>query len=540
MVYDKLFARHWDSWSTENQPSLWYGLLMRTSDAVTAWSLHPSGLINLLVGTPLHCPVPPFGGTGDFDVSEHGIAFVAKDPELCLAKYTKSDLYYVKLDSFCEKPPGKPQMVKTGKLRGYSSAPTFSPCGKKLAFARMKSDQYESDKPRLLMISDLRDLSEAKEFFKGEDEKGGWDARPESIMWSHDGEELYVSAERQGRTVLWKLKSSPAKASKLPEAIFSDGSLVDARVLGDSGLLLVSSNSMIEPSCYSTLDPKTGSRHIVSSASKNGRSLGLAPSQRTDFWYEGAKGYPVHALVMLPTNFNPKKKYPLAMLIHGGPQGAWQDSWSTRWNPAVFAEQGYVAVMPNITGSTGYGQAHVDGVALHWGGTPYDDLEACFSHIENTFPHMDTTRAVALGASYGGYMINWIQGHPLGRKLRALVCHDGVFSTLNQWSTDELFFPMHDFGGTLWEQRGNYERWDPARFTGEWDTPMLVVHNELDYRLPVGEGLAMFNVLQARGVESRFVCFPDENHWVLKPENSLVWHREVLGWINKFSGLEDA
>ncbi|KAF4944665.1 hypothetical protein FSARC_14610 [Fusarium sarcochroum] len=534
-IYTGLFVRHWDTWNNENQNSLWYGVLTKKNDR---WTLEKSGLSNLLAGTRLSCPVPPFGGAGDFDISKDGIAFVSKDPELNPATNTKTDLYYVPLKSWSDKPPA-PQIVKTGRLRGYSIAPSFSNDGKKLAFARMRHQQYESDKTRLLLIPDVTDLSNVQEFYQTDDDEGGWDLRPDWVVWRKDDKVLYVAAEKHGRSVLWKLPSDTLEARDLPEAIHEEGSVVEAHPLGNSDSLFITSKSRVESSSYGILDPGTKTVKVVSASSKNGKTFGLSKSQATEIWYPGSAGYDNHALVMLPSHFDKSKKYPLAFLIHGGPQSAWTDDWSTRWNPAIFAEQGYIAVCPNPTGSTGYGQAHIDAIANHWGGAPYDDLVKCFEYLEKHVDYVDTDRAVALGASYGGYMINWIQGHDLGRKFKALVCHDGVFSTQNQWSTEELFFPEHDFGGTLWENRSGYEKWDPSLHTGNWATPQLVIHNELDYRLPISEGLAMFNVLQARKVPSKFVMFPDENHWVLKPENSLVWHREVLDWINKYSGISD-
>ena len=239
-----------------------------------------------------------------------------------------------------------------------------------------------------------------------------------------------------------------------------------------------------------------------------------------------------------PSFFKPGKKYPLAYLIHGGPQGAWNDQWSTRWNPAVFAEQGYIVITPNPTGSTGYGQEFTDAIRENWGGAPYEDLVRGFEYIESELGHfVDTTRAVALGASYGGYMMNWIQGHDLGRKFKALVCHDGVFSMTSQVASDEQYFPVHDLGGPIWKNQAGFDKWDPSRFTHNWSTPQLIIHNELDYRLTIAEGLAAFNVLQMRGVDSRFLSFPDENHWVLGHENSLVWHTVVIDWINMYVGL---
>ncbi|GJN73134.1 hypothetical protein PLICBS_007210 [Purpureocillium lilacinum] len=534
-IYTSLFVRHWDAWSTENQNSLWYGELAKIDGK---WSLETPGFTNLLAGTGLSSPVPPFGGTGDFDIATHGICFVAKDPELNPARYTKTDLYYVPIKSFVEK-PSQPQIVQTGKLRGYSIAPTFSRDGKQIAFARMKHDQYEADKTRLLLIPDVTDLSNVQEFYETADGEGGWDLKPDWIIWSDDGKELYVAAEMHGRVKLWKLPSSPKEATKTPVAIHEDGSVAEAKLLGNGPSLLISTRSRIESSSYAILDPSTKKTTEVSSSSKNGKSFGLHKSQCDEIWYPGSAGYDNHALITKPSNFDPSKKYPLAFLIHGGPQSAWVDDWSTRWNPAIFAEQGYVAVSPNPTGSTGYGQKHTDAITRNWGGNPYDDLVKCFEYLEKEVSYIDTSRAVALGASYGGYMINWVQGHDLGRKFKALVCHDGVFSTQNQWSTEELFFPEHDFGGTLWESRDIYAKWDPSLYTQNWATPQLVIHNELDYRLPVSEGLAMFNVLQARNVPSKLVMFPDENHWVLRPENSLVWHREVIDWINKYSGVKD-
>jgi dipeptidyl aminopeptidase/acylaminoacyl peptidase len=204
---------------------------------------------------------------------------------------------------------------------------------------------------------------------------------------------------------------------------------------------------------------------------------------------------------------------------------------------AVFAEQGYILVAFNPTGSTGFGQALTDGIQNEWGGRPYLDFVKGWNYIKENLTYVDTDRAIALGASYGGYMVNWIQGNDLGRKFKALFTHDGTFSTLAQYASEELWFMQHDFNGTLWDNYDNYERWNPANHTDQWATPHLIVHNERDYRLPISEGISAFNVLQERGVPSKFLSFPDENHWVLNPENSLVWHKTVLDWLNGYVGL---
>lgn len=312
----------------------------------------------------------------------------------------------------------------------------------------------------------------------------------------------------------------------------------DVQVLG-SGELFVTANSLVDNSTYYRLVPKSSSsysHHLISSNSKNGTAFALSRNQVDDIWFQGAE-QKVHAWVLKPSTFREGEKYPLAYLIHGGPQGSWADSWSTRWNPAIWAEQGYIVVLPNPTGSTGYGQRFCDAIRNQWGGLPYIDIVKGFEYIEENLDYVDTSKSVILGASYGGYMMNWIQGQPLGRKFKAIVCHDGVFSMASQMASEELYFPEREFGGKFWNNTKGWLKWDPARFTHNWATPQLVVHSELDYRLTVSEGLAAFNVLQDKGVESQFLTFPDENHWVLKPENSLLWHTVVLDFVNKHAGL---
>ncbi|CAD6503974.1 BgTH12-05715 [Blumeria graminis f. sp. triticale] len=536
-VYNNLFVRHWDEYVSENKNAIWYTTLKKVHGA---YRTPISPLKNALNGSlvPLESPAP-FCGAANYDICENGMVFVARDPKLDPSNHTKTDLYYVPFKTFEEERAPAPLIVPTGGFQGYSSTPVFSPDGKSIAFTRMKSNVYESDKPRIFLLPSIWDLTNVQEFYETEDGEGGWDLRPDSITWSLNGNELYVTAEENGRGKLFTLPSSPHLATNLPLSIVNDGTVIDVKPLPNTNLL-VTSSSLIESSTYFILDPKAPSKpRIISSVSNGGEKFGLFKRQIEEIWFKGAEDYDVHAWVIKPSNFDNSKKYPLAYLIHGGPQGAWNDNWSTRWNPAIFAEQGYVVVTPNPTGSTGYGMKLQNGIKDNWGGRPYVDLMKGFEYIEKSMPFVDTSRSVALGASYGGYMVNWIQGHDFGRKFKALVTHDGVLSTLNQIASDELFFPYHDFGGKLWENRQNYEKWDPARFLQHWATPHLVIHNELDYRLPISEGLATFNVLQSRGIESRFLSFPDENHWVLKPENSLVWHKEVLGWINKYSGVAE-
>jgi dipeptidyl aminopeptidase/acylaminoacyl peptidase len=404
MIYTSLFVRHWDTYLTENHDALWYGQLSKSDDG--RWGLDSSGFNNLMHGTNLSSPIPPFGGTRDFDISENGVVFTAKDPELNVARYTKSDLYYVKIDSFAEKPSSKPQMIKTEGLQGYSNAPVFSSDGKKLAFLRMKSIQYEADKNRIMLVPDISDLGKVEQFYEGDNGEGAWDLSPGFVFWGENDEHLYAAAEKHARNRLWKLPASPKDAEDLPTPVFEQGSLSDAMMLGNGSSIFVTSKSLVDSSTYSILDPESKEIRQLSSVSENGKRFGLNHEQQvSEIWFPGSTGYDMHALVMTPSNFDSSKKYPLAFFIHGGPQGSWGDSWSTRWNPAIYAEQGYVVVLPNPTGSTGYGQDHVDAITDNWGGSPYDDLVNCFKHLEG-IEYIDTENAVALGASYGGYMIS--------------------------------------------------------------------------------------------------------------------------------------
>lgn len=545
-LYTSLFVRHWDTYVGAQRNAIWYGLLQRSPVSPATrqsgkYSL--SELTNLQAAgglTGVECPMGQLGGAGDFAVSPKAIAFVAKDPELGPATHTACSLYYFPMFSWTSLSTSGVKACQLKGLQGAMSSPVLSSDGNSVAVLSMREDGYEADKNRILYVPDPWN-GEMIEVFASEDGEGSWDSSPSGLSFAQGNQSLLVQVEEQGHVVLYQLpldnirNSTPNVLSKLTQS----GSVNDvAPASADSSKLFIASNSFVDSSLWTIVDPKAPTEPtVVSSISRDGNAFGLSQSQVDEIWWNGAEGHRVHAWVMKPSDFKPGNKYPLAYLIHGGPQGAWTESWSTRWNPAVFAEQGYVVIAPNPTGSTGYGQAFTDAIRGSWGGLPYIDLVRGFEHIESNLDYVDTSRAVALGASYGGYMMNWIQGHPLGRKFKALVTHDGVFSMAAQLASDEQYFPTHDLKGPLWEVPEEWEKWDPSRLTGNWETPHLIIHNELDYRLTVAEGLAAFNVLQMRGVDSAFLTFPDENHWVLSPENSLLWHRTVINWINKYVGL---
>ncbi|RMZ66877.1 nucleolar ATPase Kre33 [Pyrenophora seminiperda CCB06] len=566
-LYKSGFVRHWDHYVTENRNAIWLGKLRlkKTSGCDVFVMQHP--LTNALKETPLESPIEPFGGKDHFDISKHGLVFTSKDPDINPATHTKTNIYVSASESFWDDLHSKDipeiQKVSIEGFEGASTSPVWSNSGSMVAFLSMKTNGYESDKNQAFIMHDFKKPSQLTPLYASEDGKGRWDRSPQSISWSHDDWQLYFTAEEHGRGNLYSAGPPKPGTEKqpLPSLLVKGGTIGSVQAL-KNGDIFITSTSLTENSLYSLvplsthpggevsytlpLDDRPYDSHAkdmttkyISSNTRSGSTFGLSRNQIDEIHWDGAApDTKVHAWVVKPSDFSEEKTYPLAYLVHGGPQGAWTDGWSTRWNPAVFAEQGYVVICPNPTGSTSYGQAFTDAIQHQWGGLPYEDLVLGFNYIKSHVDYVDTTRAVALGASYGGYMMNWIQGHPLGREFKALVTHDGVFSMTGQMASEELYFPFHDIGGTLWKNPENWAKWDPSKFTQNWATPHLIIHSELDYRLTISEGLAAFNVLQCKGVESQFLTFPDENHWVLKPENGLMWHQVVLDWINEHVGLE--
>ncbi|HEY2962633.1 MAG TPA: S9 family peptidase, partial [Pyrinomonadaceae bacterium] len=253
--------------------------------------------------------------------------------------------------------------------------------------------------------------------------------------------------------------------------------------------------------------------------------------------WTGALGRKIHGFMVKPNNFDPNKKYPLVVLIHGGPQGAWNDNWGYRWNPEVFANAGYVVFAPNPRGSTGYGQQLVNEISGDWGGKAYVDIMNGVADVLRRNSFIDRNRIGAAGASYGGYMINWILGHNNDPRFRfkVLVSHDGVYNLESMYgATEELWFPEWEFKGTPWTNPAMYSRWSPHKFVQNFNTPILIIHGELDYRVPIGEGMQLFTAVQRKGIDSKILIFPDEGHWVLKPQNSTLWYHTVLDWLDKY------
>lgn len=557
-LYTSGFVRHWDHYTNENRNALFLAKLHKKDDGKFEFI----GLKNALEGTKLESPIDPFPGKDHFDISRYGLVFTSKDPDLNPATHTKTNIYVIAKQGFWHnlfyQDFPKIEKVTIDGFDGASTSPVWSHSGKMIAFLSMKADGYESDKNQPFIIHDYTKPSELTPLFASKDGAGKWDRSPQSIAWSPDDWHMYFLAEEHGRGSLFVAGPPTSKDadSPLPSLLVKGGTIGGASVLS-SGDIFLTSTSLIENSLYSlvplsthdnshnctfTLDahPSHPTTKLISSATRSGSMFGLSRHQISEIHYPGAAdNTSIHAWVVKPSNFSSDKTYPLAYLLHGGPQAAWKDGWSARWNPAVLAEQGYVVICPNPTGSTSFGQAFTDAIQGQWGGLPYQDIALGFEWIKKNLTYVDTDRAVALGASCGGYMVNWIQGHSLGRNFKALVTHDGIFSMAGLMATEELYFPFQDLTGTMWDKPDAWAKWDPSRFASNWDTPHLIIHSELDYRLTISEGLAAFNVLQSRGVESQFLTFPDENHWMVKHENALRWYEVVLDWINKHVGLEE-
>jgi dipeptidyl aminopeptidase/acylaminoacyl peptidase len=252
-----------------------------------------------------------------------------------------------------------------------------------------------------------------------------------------------------------------------------------------------------------------------------------------ELWVDAPDGARVQSFVVKPYGFQPGRKYPTLMLIHGGPQGFWGHTWTYRWNAQVFAGAGYLVVMPNPRGSTGFGQKFIDEINGDWGGKPFDDIMAVTDHVVINTPYVDPARVVAAGASYGGYMIDWILGHT--QRFKALVSHDGVYDLVSEFgATEELWFPLWEFGGPPWDKPEVYEKFSPSSYVKDFHTPTLVVHGELDFRVPYTQGLQLFTALQMQKIPSKLLIFPDEGHWVLKPQNSLLWYKAVIDWLDSW------
>ncbi len=503
VIYDRLFFRHWDTWKDGRRSHLF--------------------VLPLKEGTPMDvmaemdadAPSKPFGGSEEiaFTPNGLGIVFTAKEVGREEAWSTDFDLYYAPLDG-----SGAPQCL-TEANEAWDTQPLFSPDGQTLAYLAMSRPRYEADRYRIVLHQwhdgSKRILTET------------WDRSPSSLCWSSDGKTLYVTADHIGQSALFAVDvKTGAVRSIVKEGSVSAPAVAGARIV----YALDHLKSPVELwSVYPDgSDPKPVTRI-------NANKLALARmGDFEQFAFKGWKDETVYCYIVKPVDFDPAKKYPVAFLIHGGPQGSFGNHFHYRWNPQAYAGAGYAAVMVDFHGSTGYGQAFTDAIRGDWGGKPLVDLQKGLAAALARYPWMDGTRCGALGASYGGYMINWIAGNwPNGFK--CLVSHDGnLDERLAYFDTEELWFPEWEHMGTPWTNPAGYEKHNPVNFVKNWKTPILVVHGAQDFRVVETQGMSTFTAAQRLGIPSKFLYFPDENHWVLKPANSILWHETVIGWLDQW------
>ncbi|HYX29789.1 MAG TPA: S9 family peptidase, partial [Pyrinomonadaceae bacterium] len=392
-----------------------------------------------------------------------------------------------------------------------------------IAYRSQATPGYESDRFRLMLYD--RQTNQSKSISESLD---SW---VDEFAFSPDSKTIYLEAEERGRGPIYTVSVSGGPVKKL---IGSDGFNGDIHPTKDGQALVFSRSSMTKPAeIYRANNDGTG---VTAWTTTNGSLLApfkLQPAEEVT--WTGAAGAKVMGWIVKPANFNPRREYPLVVLIHGGPQGAWNDNWGYRWNPQIYAGDGYVAFLPNPRGSTGYGQQFVADISGDWGGKVFTDISNGVAMMANQ-PYIEKNRIGAAGASYGGYMIDWIEGHNNDPRFtyKVLVSHDGVYNlTSMTGATEELWFTDWEFKGQPWTNKEMYERWSPSNFVQNFKTPVLIITNGLDYRVPEGEGLQFFTAVQRMGVESKLLDFPDEGHWVTKPANSAFWHNTVLDWLDK-------
>lgn len=495
-IIDSLLFRHWSTWQ----------------EATRAHIIHATLDGKLRDLTPGAFDAPPFslGGGEEFDVSPDSKELVyARNLDERPERSTNSDIFLVPLAG------GEARRLTT--RTGADTAPAYSPDGRWIAWRSQARAGYESDLWELWLYDRRTGTSKriAADF-------PNW---IHEIVWAPDSKSIFTDAPLKGRNALYEI-TLDGRATLLDQS----GSVSMIDVAPDGRTVYFNLSTLERPADIYALN-RAGRRTRLTTMN----DALLAPivmGSVEDLWWEGAEGAQIQGHLVKPPNFDATKKYPALVLIHGGPQGAWTHGWSYRWNPQLFAARGYVILMPNPRGSTGFGQQFVEQISGDWAGRVYIDIMNGVDKLA-ALPYVDGSRLGAAGGSYGGYMVNWILGHT--NRFKALVSHAGVFNLESMYGvTEELWFPEWEFGGPYWEKPEQYDKWSPHLHVGNFSTPTLVTHGELDFRVPIGEGFQLFTALQRRGVPSRLLYFPDEGHWILKPQNSKLWFQTVMDWFDRW------
>jgi dipeptidyl aminopeptidase/acylaminoacyl peptidase len=459
-------------------------------------------------------PSKPFGDREEYRFSPDGksIVFSVRIAGKTEAWSTNFDLYSVPAAG------GSAPRNLTAGNPAWDTKGTFSPDGRTLAYLAMARPGFEADRYQIMLM----------DVASGQTRKlaADWDRSAGNLQWSADGKALVVDAEDIGQHRLFSIDVAGGKVTPLT----GKGSIGAYDMRG--GTIAYTQADLSSGAQLYAL--KAGSATPVKLTALNTERLAdVRWGEAEQFSFKGANGDTVYGHVMKPWNYQPGKKYPVAFLVHGGPQGSFGNGWSYRWNPQVYAGAGYATVFIDFHGSTGYGQKFTDAISGDWGGKPLEDLKKGLAAATAKYPWLDRGNACALGASYGGYMMNWIQGN-WSDGFKCIVNHDGVFDTRAMaYSTEEQWFTDWENGGAYFNVPKNHEKFNPVLFVNNWKTPMLVVQGDLDFRIPTTQGLSAFTALQRKGIESKLLVFPDENHWVLKPANSVLWHHTVMSWLDQ-------
>jgi len=502
-IFDKLFIRHWDTWSDGRRSHLF--VVSKKGGAAR----------DLMPAMDADTPSKPFGGPEEiaFTPDGKGLVFTARDAGREEAWSTNFDLFLVPADG------SKPPQSLTAANPAWDTTPAFSPDGKTLAYLAMTRPGYEADRFRIM----LRPWPEGD----GRARTENWDYSVASMQWSAGGDELLVIAPNKGQTSLFTVNAATGRARTIVEY----GTV--GRFTPAADRIIFERNSLTSPAeIYSVKTDGTDERAVTQVNASKVAAVRLGEPEQ--FSFKGWNNETVYGYIVKPADFDAAKKHPVVFLIHGGPQGSFGNDFHYRWNPQAYAGAGYAVVMVDFHGSVGYGQAFCDSIRGDWGEKPLVDLQKGLAAVLAKYPWMDGARVGALGASYGGYMINWIAGNWPDR-FKCLVNHDGnLDERAAYFDTEELWFPEWDHLGTPWANPQSYEKQNPVNFVKSWKTPMLVIHGGRDYRIVDSQGMSTFTALQRLGIPSKFLYFPDENHWVLKPANSIQWHETVLGWLDQW------
>jgi dipeptidyl aminopeptidase/acylaminoacyl peptidase len=508
-VYDRVFVRHWDTWADGRRNQLFVAP-MGTDGKLGAPALLSAGIDGDVISRP-------FGDASEFAWSpdSKSIVFGARIAGNSEPWSTNFDLFLVPADA-----SAAPRNL-TDANDAWDAGPAFSPDGRTLYYRAMKRPGFEADRFGLMEMNLATGATR--------EVAPQWDRSADATVLSPDGKRLYTQAMDTGEHPLFAVDI----ASGEPTRIAADGSIDAFAVAGPT--LAFTRTSLTSPAKLFAAQLDGSSPRAIST--NNDEALARIDfGDFEPFTFKGWNDETVHGYVVKPYNYKPGKKYPVAFLIHGGPQGSFGNGWSYRWNPQTYAGQGYAVVMVDFHGSTGYGQAFTDAIRQHWGDRPLEDLQKGWAAALGTYDFLDGDRACALGASYGGYMVNWIAGN-WPEPWKCLVSHDGIFDArMMGYATEELWFTEWENGGPAWEQVEATERFNPVNHVAKWRVPMLVVQGGKDYRIPETQGIAVFTALQRRGVPSRLLYFPDENHWVLKAHNSVLWHDTVNAWLEQYIG----